>query len=40
MDMITEATVVARHEAARAGNAAKTRSGGGEYLTFRLGTEE
>jgi purine-binding chemotaxis protein CheW len=40
MDMITEATVVARHEAARAGNAAQTRSGGGEYLTFRLGTEE
>jgi purine-binding chemotaxis protein CheW len=43
MDMITEATVVARHEAARVGNAAgsaaKSRSGG-EYLTFRLGSEE
>ena len=35
MDMITEATHVARHEAARA-----LVQGNGEYLTFRLGAEE
>ena len=37
MDMITEATQVARHEAARAAQAAQI---GGEFLTFRLGAEE
>src|SRR3954447_24297314 len=36
MDMIHEASHVARHEAARA---AATQSGG-EFLTFRLGAEE
>jgi purine-binding chemotaxis protein CheW len=36
MNMLTDAAVVARHEAARA--AASTS--GGEYLTFRLGAEE
>jgi purine-binding chemotaxis protein CheW len=35
MDMITDAKQVARHEAARAAAAA-----GGEFLTFRLGSEE
>ena len=35
MNMISEATHVARHEAARAATAA-----GGEFLTFRLGAEE
>ena len=35
MNMIQDATHVARHEAARAAAAA-----GGEYLTFRLGDEE
>lgn len=44
MDMITEAKVVARHEAARqaspAGQAAPGSSSGGEFLTFRLGGEE
>ncbi|RQP25274.1 chemotaxis protein CheW [Piscinibacter terrae] len=35
MNMINDATHVARHEAARAAAAA-----GGEFLTFRLGTEE
>jgi purine-binding chemotaxis protein CheW len=35
MDMITDASQVARHEAARAAVA-----GSGEYLTFRLGAEE
>ncbi len=46
MDMITEATHVARHEAVRAvaaaGNPAAGREGhsGGEFLTFRLGAEE
>ena len=35
MDMMTDATQVARHEAARAAVAA-----GGEFLTFRLGAEE
>ncbi|HEY2929266.1 chemotaxis protein CheW [Piscinibacter sp.] len=35
MNMITDATHVARHEAARAAAAA-----GGEFLTFRLGAEE
>ena len=36
MNMLTDAAVVARHEAAR--TAASTS--GGEYLTFRLGAEE
>ena len=45
MDMITEATHVARHEAARAGaagapGATNRTSQGGEFLTFRLGAEE
>jgi purine-binding chemotaxis protein CheW len=46
MDMITEATHVARHEAARGGLAslgattAKEAQAGGEFLTFRLGEEE
>jgi purine-binding chemotaxis protein CheW len=46
MDMITEASHVARHEAARAGaaqgGAATEREAhsGGEFLTFRLGAEE
>ena len=46
MDMITEASQVARHEANRAIQAAGTRTPGasttpgGEYLTFRLGAEE
>jgi purine-binding chemotaxis protein CheW len=45
MDMITEATVVARHEAVRQGGAAATPAGrtkaeSGEFLTFRLGAEE
>lgn len=44
MDMIAEATHVARHEAARAGGAAVAAAGRtarpGEYLTFRLGGEE
>jgi len=35
MNMMTDATQVARHEAARAATAA-----GGEFLTFRLGAEE
>jgi purine-binding chemotaxis protein CheW len=35
MNMMTDATQVARHEAARAAVAA-----GGEFLTFRLGAEE
>src|SRR5947207_6481096 len=35
MNMINDATQVARHEAARAAAAA-----GGEFLTFRLGAEE
>ena len=37
MDMITDATLVARHEAARAQQASQV---GGEFLTFRLGAEE
>jgi purine-binding chemotaxis protein CheW len=37
MDMIHEASHVARHEAARAAIAAQS---GGEFLTFRLGAEE
>ncbi len=37
MDMIAEATHVARHEATRAQQAAQL---GGEFLTFRLGAEE
>jgi len=37
MDMITDATHVARHEAARTQQASQN---GGEYLTFRLGAEE
>ena len=47
MDMITEASHVARHEAARAVANAASTSGtareaqhGGEFLTFRLGEEE
>jgi len=42
MDMIYEATQVARHEAARGGNAGGAHKGphAGEYLTFRLGAEE
>jgi purine-binding chemotaxis protein CheW len=40
MDMITEGTVVARHEAVRAGAKPVARAEGGEFLTFRLGTEE
>ena len=47
MEMIAEATHVARHEAARAGSAAGATAGsnprsaqGGEFLTFRLGAEE
>ncbi|CAD5372508.1 purine-binding chemotaxis protein [Rubrivivax sp. A210] len=45
MEMITEASHVARHEAARAATAAgaqATAAGphGGEFLTFRLGEEE
>lgn len=38
MDMIAEATHVARHEALR--NAQMTNAVGGEFLTFRLGAEE
>lgn len=37
MDMINDAIQVAQHEAARTG---KRSGGGGEYLTFRLGSEE
>ncbi len=46
MEMIAEATPVARHEAARAGAAAGAigpsarTAQGGEFLTFRLGAEE
>ncbi|MCU0969411.1 MAG: chemotaxis protein CheW [Rubrivivax sp.] len=40
MDMITEATHVARHEAARAAQGAAGSRQGGEFLTFRLGAEE
>jgi purine-binding chemotaxis protein CheW len=42
MDMITDAAVVARHEAARAGgrHGAGNTAEGGEFLTFRLGGEE
>ena len=43
MDMITEASHVARHEAARGSNArapAASPQTGGEFLTFRLGAEE
>jgi purine-binding chemotaxis protein CheW len=42
MDMITDASVVARHEAARLGGnpAAGRTAEGGEFLTFRLGGEE
>jgi purine-binding chemotaxis protein CheW len=42
MDMIYEATQVARHEAARGGAAGGAHKGphAGEYLTFRLGAEE
>jgi purine-binding chemotaxis protein CheW len=41
MEMITEAAVVARHEAARAGGQPHTAiTEGGEFLTFRLGGEE
>jgi purine-binding chemotaxis protein CheW len=38
MDMITDATQVARHEAAR--SAVSKGPSGGEFLTFRLGAEE
>jgi len=40
MDMIAEATHVARHVAARHDAAASARAHAGEYLTFRLGAEE
>ena len=47
MDMITEATVVASHEAARHASvgtppsaSASASASGGEFLTFRLGAEE
>jgi purine-binding chemotaxis protein CheW len=40
MDMIYEATQVARHEAARAGGGVPKGPHAGEYLTFRLGAEE
>ena len=43
MDMITEASVVARHEAQRhaaGGAVARAQAGSGEFLTFRLGEEE
>ena len=41
MDMITEASVVARHEATRAGaKPGAPKAEGGEFLTFRLGGEE
>ena len=41
MDMITDAAVVARHEAARTGAPPATPTAeGGEFLTFRLGGEE
>lgn len=41
MDMVTEAAVVARHEAVRVGGkAAAPAAEGGEFLTFRLGSEE
>ncbi|MDE2369960.1 MAG: chemotaxis protein CheW [Burkholderiales bacterium] len=44
MDMIAEATQVARHEAARANASAGAGNGrasqGSEFLTFRLGAEE
>ena len=39
MNMMTDATVVARHEAARSGKAPEAATGG-EFLTFRLGAEE
>ena len=42
MDMITDAAVVARHEAARLGGkpGGGATAEGGEFLTFRLGGEE
>jgi purine-binding chemotaxis protein CheW len=41
MDMITDAAVVARHEATRQGaKPAAPTAEGGEFLTFRLGGEE
>jgi purine-binding chemotaxis protein CheW len=46
MDMITDATVVAQHEAQRQSPAVATsatgraQAGSGEFLTFRLGAEE
>jgi purine-binding chemotaxis protein CheW len=44
MDMITDATQVARHEAQRAaqagGHKPRDKAANGEYLTFRLGEEE
>ncbi|HMN75719.1 MAG TPA: chemotaxis protein CheW [Burkholderiaceae bacterium] len=40
MDMITEATHVAAHEAARVRGVERRTPVGGEYLTFRIGAEE
>jgi purine-binding chemotaxis protein CheW len=40
MDMIHDATQVARHEAARGAGDALKGASAGEYLTFRLGEEE
>ena len=42
MDMITDAAVIARHEAVRlaGGKPAAPTAEGGEFLTFRLGGEE
>ena len=40
MDMIHDATHVARHEAARSAADALKGASAGEYLTFRLGEEE
>ena len=40
MDMIHDATQVARHEAARGTGDALKGASAGEYLTFRLGEEE
>ena len=40
MDMITDAAVVARHEAARQAGKPGSTAKSGEYLTFRLGGEE
>ena len=40
MDMITDAAVVARHEAARTTGKPQGGAESGEFLTFRLGDEE